>query len=93
MPVVSTEAGGVPAILRHGEHGLLAPLGDDRALASHVLALLDAPALSRRMTQAARGIAESCTWPAVRDEWLRVYRSVLPMSARTAVAIRGHVAQ
>ena len=28
LPVVSTEAGGVPAILTHREHGLLAPLGD-----------------------------------------------------------------
>ena len=33
LPVVSTEAGGIPAILTHGVHGLLAPLDDHRAVA------------------------------------------------------------
>src|SRR5207245_4771014 len=53
LPVVSTEAGGVPAILTHGVHGLLAPLNDHNMLASHVLALLDDRALARRVTLAA----------------------------------------
>src|SRR5204863_1521436 len=34
LPVVSTEAGGVPAILEHARHGLLAPLGDYEQLAA-----------------------------------------------------------
>ena len=38
--VVSTEAGGVPAILTHEVHGLLAPCGDHQAVASHVCRLL-----------------------------------------------------
>ena len=32
MPVVSTEAGGMPAILTHDVHGLLAPLADYETL-------------------------------------------------------------
>jgi len=81
LPVVSTEAGGVPAILTHGEHGLLAPLGDYDALGAQVLRLLDDPALARRLARAALQSCQRCTWSAVRQQWLRLYESVLPSTA------------
>jgi phosphatidylinositol alpha 1,6-mannosyltransferase len=74
---VSTEAGGVPAILTHREHGLLAPLGDDRTLGRLMLDLLTDPATAGRYARAARQSIEGCTWSAVRDQWLRAYRSTL----------------
>ena len=37
LPVVSTGAGGVPAMLTDGVHGLLAPIGDAQRIAAHVL--------------------------------------------------------
>jgi glycosyltransferase involved in cell wall biosynthesis len=80
LPVVSTEAGGVPSILEPGVHGLLAPLDDHRALATHVLRLLADPDLTRRLVDAARRFAMTCTWECVRDEWIREYRSVLASS-------------
>jgi glycosyltransferase involved in cell wall biosynthesis len=95
LPVVSTEAGGVPAILTHGRHGLLAPLADYEMLARHVLTLLDRPDYARELTRAAFDSCQACTWSKVRDEWLRAYRSVLggskraPAGARAAVP-RGH---
>jgi glycosyltransferase involved in cell wall biosynthesis len=76
LPVVSTEAGGIPAILTHGEHGLLAPLDDHATLASHILRLLDEPAYVERLTQAALARVQSCTWANVREQWLRAYRAV-----------------
>lgn len=76
LAVVSTEAGGIPAIVTHGEHGLLAPLDDDRTLAAHVLELLDHP--DRARSVARRGFASmaGCTWTDVREQWLATYRSV-----------------
>src|SRR5207248_3889867 len=53
LPVVSTEAGGVPAILTHGQHGLLAPLADYQMLAAHVLQLVDRPDYARQLARAA----------------------------------------
>jgi L-malate glycosyltransferase len=84
LPVVSTEAGGVPAILTHGVHGLLAPPGDHEALAAHVLRLLDNQPFARELARNAFATCEACTWRRVRDRWLRVYRSVLrdPADAR-----------
>ncbi len=75
LPVVSTEAGGVPAILTHGVHGLLAPLNDHQRLGTHVLSLLSDPSAAAQYVRAAHASAQSCTWAAVRDQWLRAYRS------------------
>jgi glycosyltransferase involved in cell wall biosynthesis len=80
LPVVSTEAGGVPAILTHGVHGLLAPLDDHHQIATHVLRLLDDSGLAKRMAFAAYAACQQCTWSVVRQQWLQVYRRVLHTS-------------
>lgn len=77
LPVVSSEAGGIPAILRHGEHGLLAPVDDAETLAAHALTLLGAPDHAARLAHAARATLDACTWPRVRSQWLSLYRDVL----------------
>jgi glycosyltransferase involved in cell wall biosynthesis len=77
LPVVSTRAGGVPAILSDGEHGLLAPLDDHRTLADHVVALVEQPARARVLARNAHATCRAYTWPAVRDQWLSNYRAVL----------------
>jgi glycosyltransferase involved in cell wall biosynthesis len=76
LPVVSTEAGGVPAILTHGVHGLLAPLDDHRAVAGHILTLLEQQECARRLAAAAFDTCGPCTWASVRERWLRAYRGV-----------------
>jgi glycosyltransferase involved in cell wall biosynthesis len=84
MPVVSTEAGGVPAILTHEVHGLLAPLADYEALADRVLRLLEAPDYARTLARAAYATCKAYTWQNVREQWLSVYRGVLlPVSTPT----------
>jgi glycosyltransferase involved in cell wall biosynthesis len=84
LPVVSTEAGGVPAILAHRRQGLLAPLGDYEALAANVLSLLDQPEWARSLARAAYATCEACTWPSVRDQWLNAYRSARASAGRSA---------
>ena len=81
LAVVSTEAGGVPVILTHGQNGLLAPLDDHRRVAAHVLDLLDDPARARRLAMSARAGCNDYTWTAVRSQWIRVYRGALGRSA------------
>ena len=89
LPVVATAAGGVPAMLTDGEHGLLAPPDDHEAVAAAVLRLLADPALASRLTTGARERCRACTWPVVRNQWLEAYRSVLPRHAasREPVAV------
>jgi L-malate glycosyltransferase len=86
LPVVSTEAGGVPSILTHGVHGLLAPVGDHAGVAAHVLRLLDEPGLADRIAAAALESCKVYSWPSVRGEWLSVYRE---LAARGVPALAG----
>jgi glycosyltransferase involved in cell wall biosynthesis len=78
LPVVSTDVGGVPALLTDGVHGLLAPNDDDAAVASQVLALLERPDDARRLAEAAHARCAEYGWPVVREGWLRAYRTVVP---------------
>jgi glycosyltransferase involved in cell wall biosynthesis len=90
LPVVSTDAGGISAILTHGEHGLLGPVDDHAALAGHVLSLLGSPALTDRLTRAALATCDHYTWSAIREQWLGAYRGVLRAQAPTPSPARAH---
>jgi phenylacetate-CoA ligase len=63
LPVVSTNVGGVPKILRDGIHGLLAPSNDDAAVAARIVSLLQAPDYARQMAAAAAQTCTSFEWP------------------------------
>jgi glycosyltransferase involved in cell wall biosynthesis len=86
LPVVSTEAGGVPAILTHGTHGLLASLADYETMGHHVVRLLDNPDYARALARNAYQTTHACTWPAVREQWVRAYQGVVRRERHTATA-------
>jgi L-malate glycosyltransferase len=81
--VVSTRAGGVPAILTNGVHGLLVPVNDHAAAAAAVLQLLDDPSLATRLTEEAFAACARYQWSSVRPQWLQLYRT---LAASPAVA-------
>jgi glycosyltransferase involved in cell wall biosynthesis len=74
--VVSTNAGGVPAILTDGVHGLLVERNDQHAAAAAILRLLEEGGLAARLAAAARGSCEQYRWDRVRDQWISVYRGL-----------------
>jgi glycosyltransferase involved in cell wall biosynthesis len=79
LPVVSTNAGGIPYIVTDGETGLLSNVGDERALADNALRLLAEPELARRLARdARREVRTKYTWPAVRAGWRQVYGLMAP---------------
>ncbi len=78
LPVVATRVGGVPEILTHGVHGLLADDDDDRQIATQVAQILDHADEARRMAAAAHDSCAAGEWVRVREAWLAVYRSLTP---------------
>jgi glycosyltransferase involved in cell wall biosynthesis len=88
LPVVSTDVGGVPTILTHGVHGLLAPHDDERSIAENVIHLIEHPDEARRMAEAARATCRAYEWTLLRDQWLAAYQSL----AGTAVVDRREAA-
>ena len=76
-PVVATRAGGVPAILTDGLHGLLVPCNDHQAAADAILRLLDDPAMARRLADAAFDGCTRYQWSSVRSQWVALYRRMV----------------
>jgi glycosyltransferase involved in cell wall biosynthesis len=85
LPVVSTDVGGVPAILDHGVHGLLAAHDDDAAIAAHIVTLLENQDYARQLAAAAFATCSAYEWPVVREQWLATYRG-LTRAGEPAVA-------
>jgi glycosyltransferase involved in cell wall biosynthesis len=77
LPVVSTDAGGVPTILTDGVHGLLAPVDDHQRLAGHTLLLLQDDRLARRLAMSAYESTDALVWERVREQWISAYRNLL----------------
>ncbi|MGZ7445412.1 N-acetyl-alpha-D-glucosaminyl L-malate synthase BshA [Paenibacillus sp. TH7-28] len=52
VPTVGTIAGGIPELVKHGETGFLAPIGDTKRMAEYCLTLLKSPELGAKMREA-----------------------------------------
>jgi glycosyltransferase involved in cell wall biosynthesis len=76
-PVVSTNAGGVPAILTDEVHGLLVGRNDPAATAAAILRLVDDGTLVKRLTTNALETCERYRWSSVRAQWVALYRSLI----------------
>jgi L-malate glycosyltransferase len=78
LPVVSTDSGGIPYIVRDGETGMLVPPNDDAAMAAAALRLLRDPDFAAAMANRAN---EECRkrydWREVAEHWLALYRNLL----------------
>ncbi len=59
IPVVGSDIGGIPSLIRHGENGFLFPVGDVNALEARIRQLLSDPNLSERMGKRGYEMAHS----------------------------------
>jgi glycosyltransferase involved in cell wall biosynthesis len=76
LPVVTTDAGGLPYILKNEETGLMVPCGDHEALAMGALRFLEEPGLAVRLAYRARQDCRKYSWETVRAQWLQLYREL-----------------
>ncbi|MCZ7663029.1 MAG: glycosyltransferase family 4 protein [Thermoleophilia bacterium] len=67
--VVSTDAGGIPDLLRHEGDALLVPAGEAEAMARAVDRVLSEPGLSGRLSRRARATAEAFDWAFILPRW------------------------
>ena len=73
LPVVTTDAGGIPDMVVPGKTALVVPRGEYEQLAASALQLLDDSALAQSIIQQAREECRKYQWGAVRNQWLNVY--------------------
>jgi len=74
--VVTTDAGGIPYIVRDGETGLMVSRDDHEAMARAAVRLLEDAELAARLSEAGRAECEKYSWEAVRREWLSLYEEL-----------------
>jgi glycosyltransferase involved in cell wall biosynthesis len=84
LPIVSSDAGGIPYIVRDGVSALLRPCNDDAALAAAALRLFEEPDLASRLAATARAeVLRRYTWPAAEAGWTQMYRLAARGETRT----------
>lgn len=76
LPIVATNAGGIPYIVKDRETALLVGINDHEALAARSIELLEDPDLVEQLTE--RGLEEvkRYHWAPVRDQWSALYREL-----------------
>lgn len=76
VPVISTDAGGIPDMVEDGVSARLVPIGNAERMAAEALHVLTEP--TRAASMRAAGIEEAAryAWPTVRDQWFDLYRRV-----------------
>jgi glycosyltransferase involved in cell wall biosynthesis len=77
LPVVASDVGGIPEVVRQGETGLLVPPGDVAALTEALDRLAADPELRSRLAAGARTRSRSYSWPHLAARVAGVYRQVL----------------
>ena len=81
-PVVTTEPEGMKYIVSHERTGLLSRPGDAAALAQNILRVLKEPELAARLAKNAFEESSRYRWPAVREQWLKVYSDLMSRSEK-----------
>ncbi len=84
LPVVTTDAGGIPYIVEDESTGLMMRCGDYEAMADLALRLLEDEALGAAMTSRAREECNKYQWDEVKNEWLKLYYELGRGRKRTA---------
>lgn len=77
LPIIATEAGGIPYIVTHNSTALLVKLDDAEAVTRNIFRLLEDPALVERITDEARREVEKYRGELVRDQWVALYRELM----------------
>lgn len=97
LPIVTTNAGGIPYIMTDGETGLMVERNDHAGLAEAAIRLLETEGLARKLARRAHEECRKYSWEAVRDEWLSLYRDLAERGAgrlsRKAVSAKQEAAK
>lgn len=73
LPVVTTNVGGIPFLVKEGETGIMVEPDDHEGLAKGVLTLLQDPYLARLFSLNGRKVAEEYSWEKVKKVLFSMY--------------------
>jgi len=80
-PVIATEVGGIPEVIKNGKNGLLIPPGDEKALAMAILKILSSKDFSRKLGQVAKEtVYEKFSAISMAQKTVELYDDILRMN-------------
>lgn len=81
-PVVVSDIGGFAEIVQHGKNGLTTYVGNSQSLADNIVAILDAPALAKKLRdQAYEDVTTKYQWSRIAEQTEEVFNQVISRSA------------
>lgn len=83
MPVVTTDAGGIPFILWHEETGLLVGLDDHVGMAMNAMRLLEDQSLANRLVKRAHQECIKYAAATERRSWIELYKKLVNQELRS----------
>ena len=76
VPVIATNAGGIPEIVTHNETAMLSDVYDDKSLSEHIIDLVNNPEKKIRLVNNAKSYVANFSKKIMAAKTLEVYRSV-----------------
>jgi glycosyltransferase involved in cell wall biosynthesis len=84
VPLVATSVGGIPEMVRDGEHALLVPHGDPRQMANAIARIMTEPDVARGLVENGKKLVQTRFSPAERVRTLaEMYRLILQSKNET----------
>jgi len=77
LPIVSTNAGGIPELVNNSVNGLIVPVDNHQLLAERLLELVDDPALRKEMGERGTTLLEQNKMEQTVDKTFLVYKSLI----------------
>ena len=93
LPIVTTNAGGIPDMVRNGETGMLVPCDAHAEMAEAALKLLNDPDAARRLAGQGRNECLKYQWQTVRDAWIKAYFDLKNQHGIGSVSEPGNISQ
>ena len=73
LPVVSTNPGGMPFLIKNGCDGSLVGVNDVEAMVAKIRLILGDPNHAISLAKAARSKVEGFDWDRVKEKWLAIF--------------------
>lgn len=85
MPVVSTNVGGVPYVVRHNISGLLSEYGDIQMFKENIKAILENKKMWQSMSMESKRYADAYQWQVINKKIVELYQSILVNKTRNNI--------
>jgi glycosyltransferase involved in cell wall biosynthesis len=82
LPVISTDAGGIPYIVEHERTGILVQPRQPDQMAAAAIRLLEDQVFAQRIIAAALGESAKYRWETLRKSWLELYLEIAAAGGR-----------